>query len=161
MRYSKPIEGQNETAERRFWAKVDRSGECWMWTASLIDGYGQFRIGGEGSRNVKAHIVAFLWENGPIPSGMVLDHLCRNRACVNPDHLEVVTPEENSTRGMLSRHATNERCAHGHLWSENAGRPPSGYRVCRACQAEKRSDPERLAYQRAYQREWKRARGER
>jgi hypothetical protein len=156
MRYSKPLEGQNATATARFWTKVDKSGDCWEWTASRIDGYGQFRIGGGGSRNVKSHLVAYTWANGPVPSGMVIDHLCRNRACVNPDHMEVITPEENSTRGMVSRHKTTEVCTNGHRWDDNTLINPSGYRICKGCAAMKRATPESKTYHREYQREWRR-----
>ncbi|TFB96533.1 MULTISPECIES: HNH endonuclease signature motif containing protein [unclassified Cryobacterium] len=128
------IEGQNGTAEARFWAKVNKSGECWIWTSSTSSyGYGRFRIGGEGSRNLGAHVVAYRWAKGTIPNGMVLDHLCRVRSCVNPAHLEIVTPEENSTRGMISRVAEVPNCPNGHPWSENTYMPRRGYRICKAC----------------------------
>ena len=95
------IVGQNDTAERRFWSKVDKTSDCWLWTASTRYGYGQFRIGGKDSQNLGAHVIAYTWLVGPIPTGKVIDHLCRVRNCVNPAHMEIVTPEENSTRGML------------------------------------------------------------
>lgn len=77
-----------------FWSKVDKTGTCWNWTSHKTHGgYGHFCIGG-GLR--VAHRVAYEWAIGPIPAGMQLDHTCRNRGCVNPDHLRVVTNKQNS-----------------------------------------------------------------
>ena len=92
----------NPEAERRrkFWAKVNKSETCWLWTGFITrQGYGQF---GHGVRGVtmRAHKLAWEWENGPVPDGLVLDHLCRNRACVRPEHMEPVTPRENALRGI-------------------------------------------------------------
>jgi hypothetical protein len=127
------IVGQNETAEARFWSKVNKTDACWEWTASKRYGYGQFRVGGGGSANLGAHVVAYIWLIGPVPAGLVLDHLCRNRACVNPEHLEIVTAEENSTRGKVSRAAEIPNCPNGHPWSENTLMPTNGWRMCKAC----------------------------
>ena len=77
-------------ARVRFWRKVDKSrGSCWLWVASTRNGYGAFNLGLDGgNRSVLAH--RFAWDDlrGPIPEGLVLDHLCGVRRCVNPDHLE-------------------------------------------------------------------------
>lgn len=78
----------------RFWAKVDRTGDCWIWTAARhIKGYGQFWHLGKMSQ---AHRVAYESLVGPIPNGMQLDHVCHMRCCVNPEHLHPVTSKENS-----------------------------------------------------------------
>lgn len=148
------METMTLTPAERFWAKVDKSGECWIWTASKRYGYGQFRIGGSGSQNLGAHAVAYMWLIGDIPGGMVIDHLCRVRACVNPSHMEVVRPEENSTRGMISRHQELVFCTHGHRWSKNARINADGYRVCEPCLAERRNTLEMQTYHREYQREY-------
>lgn len=94
--YSRRVYGATDL--ERFFNKVD-VGLCWEWTASLNrkGGYGSFRVGG---RLVSAH--RWLWETlvGPIPAKHDLDHLCRNRRCVNPDHLEPVTRSVNLARGI-------------------------------------------------------------
>jgi hypothetical protein len=72
---------------------------CWLWARSLDeDGYGYFRRGG---KVIRAHVHYYEQSNSPIPEGMELDHLCENRRCVNPDHLEPVTHLENCRRGRL------------------------------------------------------------
>lgn len=85
------------TLEARFWAQVERTDGCWYWRGRTIpDGYGHFRVGGETKRY--AHRMAYMWTKGPIATGMEIDHLCRVRNCVNPDHLEAVTRRENIRR---------------------------------------------------------------
>lgn len=84
-------------AEERFWSRIDKAADgCWNWTgAMLASGYGSLRVDNH------AHVVhRFAWEllRGPIPDGLQVDHLCRNRRCCNPDHLEPVTQQENLRR---------------------------------------------------------------
>lgn len=80
----------------RFMAKVDQSGDCWLWTAHVnADGYGVFRFDGQMGG---AHRFAWRLLVGEVPDGMELDHLCRVRHCVNPAHMEVVTHAENVRR---------------------------------------------------------------
>ena len=88
--------------EVRFWAKVDVGHPlgCWTWIAGRTSrGYGSFGQGGP-KRRVYAHRYAYELLVGPIPDGLVIDHLCRNPSCVNPDHLEPVTHQENCRRGV-------------------------------------------------------------
>lgn len=122
--------------EERFLSKVDRSGDCWLWTAYIDPiGYGHFSVGSLKAR--RAHRIAYELFVGPIPEGLVIDHLCRVRHCVNPAHLEAVTDEENRNRGLLSPIRTH--CNHGHEFTaENSYiTPPTatrpGRRSCREC----------------------------
>lgn len=82
--------------ELRFWQKVDKStGGCWLWTRAIdpSTGYGRVHVGGTSGY---AHRVAYELTNGPIPAGMMVDHKCRNRGCVNPDHLRIATNKQNA-----------------------------------------------------------------
>jgi hypothetical protein len=79
----------------RFWEKVDRSGECWLWTAGRRgDGYGAFQA--ESNRQVGAHRFSYELHHGEIPVGMVVMHSCDTPLCVNPDHLSVGTSADNA-----------------------------------------------------------------
>jgi hypothetical protein len=125
------------TPVQRFWrlAGATRSLGCWLWEGSLNGyGYGRLVVGDE---RVRAH--RFAWETfvGPIPEGMTIDHLCLNKRCVNPAHLEVVTSAENTRRaGPLTR-LRHETCRGGHAWTpENTYTRSSGRRQCRACMNE-------------------------
>ncbi len=78
--------------------RVDAESDCWLWAGPLVaSGYGRFQL---NDQSWMAHRVAYTLLVGPIPVGLVLDHLCRNRRCVNPKHLEPVTSKENTLRGI-------------------------------------------------------------
>lgn len=116
----------------RIGSKIRENGECWEWTACTDrNGYG--RVGWLGSVRY-AHRVVYELIVGEIPDGLELDHVCRVRGCVNPDHLEPVTRAENVRRGDRFAYGSHERsrthCPHGHPLD---GRRSGGYRYCKTC----------------------------
>lgn len=125
-----------------FWAKTDRSGECWNWTGKrqvLVGGklgYGSLRRFG---RQILAHRRAYELTYGPIPAGLLVLHSCDNPACIRPEHLHLGTHSDNLReawdRGIQPRSKTPvARCRRGHLFDEaNTIRRRNGYRLCRAC----------------------------
>ena len=121
------------TPEERFWARVEKTPTCWNWTGSLgSGGYGQVQL---KSMNHRAHRVAWEWLRGPIPEDRQIDHLCRNRRCVNVAHMELVTLRENVLRGvgLSAQNARKTHCPLGHPLSTE--RRKHGSRFCRPCAA--------------------------
>ena len=100
---------------------------CWLWTGSKSAGYADVGI---GMKVVKLHKLAWEWVNGPVPDGLELDHLCRNRACWNPDHVEPVTHKVNMERGA---HRLKTHCPQGHPYDEINTRFYRGRRYCWTC----------------------------
>lgn len=136
--------GHSAPAEQRFWHFVivdDGNDGCWPWGGGKSGGgYGSFAVdsrdGERGATNVKAHRWSYEHFVGPVPDGLELDHLCRNRGCVNPAHLEPVTHLENVRRG--SRCGTRlTHCKRGHEFTpENTYTRKDGARICRSCHRE-------------------------
>lgn len=125
----------------RFLARVtDAPGGCWQWTGYLMpNGYARISVNGERQY---AHRVAYEAVRGPIPDGLVIDHLCRNRGCVNPDHLEAVTQRTNVLRGVsfAAARARQVRCLRGHRFTKaNTYVAGNGTRKCRTCRAAARA----------------------
>ncbi len=127
-------------ASSYFWPRIKiLDNGCWLWVGNLHSGYGRFYYHGTEFR---AHVWAYTNCIGPVPAGLELDHLCRNRACVNPLHLEPVTTKVNLLRGV-SPPAINARkthCSNGHpLSGDNLCIELNGDRRCIACRcAQKR-----------------------
>ena len=129
----------------RFWSKVAKQDVgCWEWTAYRNKaGYGRFML--NANRCVRAHRLAYELTIGPIPEGLMLDHLCCNPACVRPDHLEPVTNGENQKRGTgwVADLAAKTRCPQGHAYTETNLRPGSKTRACRQCHRDRERERSR------------------
>lgn len=120
------------TGIQRFDSKVFLTNRCLLWTGtSTGNGYGRFWHEG---KMVLAHRFAYECAYGPIPDGLQIDHLCRVRCCVNPDHMDVVTNAENTKRGLTGQWKRPDICKRGHAMTpENTYTYPHGGRECRAC----------------------------
>lgn len=118
----------------RFVKKIDASaGDCWLWVAQIDGcGYGRFQ---EGGKPISAHRYAYEALVGQIPDGLTIDHLCRVRHCVNPEHMEAVTRRENTLRGIgpTAMHARRTHCPQGHPYDEENTCLHGTSRSCRTC----------------------------
>jgi len=129
------------TIADRFWSKVNKTDDCWMWTGDRAGqgGYGQFRAQGYGLDRIRVYAHRWAYEDacGSIPDGFEIDHLCRVRLCVNPVHLEPVTHAENHRRRRgykTGPYNVGTHCRHGHERTfENTRINANGARVCVQC----------------------------
>jgi hypothetical protein len=118
--------------------EVDEDTGCWVWHGGTAKGYGVIRAHG---RQQQAHRISYELFVGPIPEGLDIDHLCRNRPCVNPAHLEPVTRRENLFRGdtIPARNAAKTHCGRGHEYTpDNTVFARDGSRDCKTCRNERR-----------------------
>ena len=126
-----------------FWSKVDllgpipnhrpALGPCWVWKNCVQSrGYGCFQIDG---RRQSTHRLAYIDAKGPIPDGLTVDHLCMNKRCVNPEHLEAVTQAENNRRArVVAGYFIGGQCGFGHpLTTDSARQTKRGQLACKAC----------------------------
>ena len=124
------------TLRERFEDKVERIPfhTCWEWVGARCGGgYGRTADGGKNGRSLIAHRVSYELYIGPIPDGLEIDHLCFNRGCVNPDHLEAVTSQVNNRRAAEKRSPQSSfRCGHP-FESSNWYMRANGTRFCRQC----------------------------
>ena len=105
---------------------------CWEWQGKTTKGYGLVYL--ERGKYGSAHRVTYGWFRGPILAGLECDHLCRNKRCVNPWHIEAVTHTINLHRGPQWEHRRRGICSRGHAMTpDNSYTDPRGYAVCRTC----------------------------
>lgn len=113
------------------------TGECWLWAGTINNrGYGDISMKIDGVWRIRrAHRVVYEALVGEIPEGLVIDHVCREKACVNPDHLEAVTEKENILRGIgsTSVNARKTECIRGHKYTPENTRMNRGSRNCKTC----------------------------
>lgn len=124
----------DKTTKERFLSKVEvnKITGCWEWEATTLrNGYGQIWV---KDKMVLAHRVAYILYVGALLPGKQIDHICHNRKCVNPKHLELVTPKENINRGVGNVHKGKTHCIRGHEFTkENTYDRGRGDRECRIC----------------------------
>lgn len=130
----------------KFWAFVQKPADdqdaCWTWQGmTTANGYGRISFAlayGQHVREIRAHRVAYILTHGSVSPDLVIDHLCRNRLCVNPAHLEAVTDRVNILRGagLAAQYAARTHCARGHdlMDPANTRTDPDRSRKCRACE---------------------------
>lgn len=118
-----------QVIEDVFWSKVEKTNTCWLWKGAKRHNYGELFI----LPPQPAHRLSWFFLRGAIPDKLVIDHLCRNPSCVNPEHLEPITHQENIRRG----YALKTHCPKGHpLLGENLSQSKlkKGWRVCQVCE---------------------------
>lgn len=127
-----------KTQLERFLKFVHKTPTCWLWIGGIQSkGYGMMRCGRAAEGMILAHRFAYEHFKGPLSEGLEIDHLCRVRCCVNPDHLELVTRKENLHRSPITIFNTNRDkiyCIRGHAFTtENTRMSIDGRRICRSC----------------------------
>ncbi len=135
----------SEKRKALFLAKVEKTSSCWFWTGRLNPhGYGECSV---KNKTKKAHRVSLAIEGIEVPEGMVVDHVCRVRHCVNPEHLRFVTPRMNTLENSESLGARNSKkleCMRGHTFDAVNTAISGKQRICRKCRAARRSRMRKL-----------------
>jgi hypothetical protein len=125
------------SVEEKFLVSFDKEESgCWVWKGARgYKGYGALSFRG---KITPAHRYSYEYYKGPIPQGLVIDHLCRNTFCVNPDHLEPVSTKTNLLRGISfsAKNAVKTHCKYGHPFEGDNLRLSNGGRICRTCRRE-------------------------
>lgn len=162
---AKPTIATKPIKQRIAESTAETSSGCWEWQLSKCrDGYGMMKVAGKTLRAARVSYTEF---KGPIPEGLLVFQVCKNRACVNPDHLEVITSKESVARGATDpkvnfaayyeRRRAATHCPHGHPWDSENTRRDEVQRFCRAClrenQRKRRKDPDFIAKERERNRE--------
>ena len=117
----------------RFWIKVNKTESCWLWMGKIDDGYGRFSI---GDRLYLVHRLAFAVMKSKLGTNTQVDHLCKVRNCLNPEHLEEVTSKENTRRGLIKVFNTDpNKCPYGHDYDVEIPGKAEGvtYKNCSKC----------------------------
>lgn len=136
MKTPLPLPPATPRDQERFWNKVIEDGACWRFTSNISTaGYGMFRV---GKKKYLAHRLSFFWLVDDVPAGLTLDHLCRNRWCVNPEHLDPVPSAVNLARGLRGGGGRGGRrpgecCPNGHEYAEPNFDYHRGSRRCLVC----------------------------
>ena len=121
------------TLEERFWARVKKTKNCWVWIGGTANNYGTLLVNG---KHTQAHRFAYELLVGTIPKGLEIDHLCSNKLCVKPAHLEPVTHRINILRGAgwAASNARKTHCSKGHIYNLfNTHVNKNNERICRQC----------------------------
>lgn len=117
MEQATPLTTYSAKTIERFWSKVDKTETCWNWTGTRGHyGHGSMKIDG---KNIGAHRVSYTLSVGPIPDGLVIDHICHNPSCVNPGHLRAVGQKQNM-ENRTGAHSNSKSGVRGVSWSKNA-----------------------------------------
>lgn len=124
--------GSYKPLRDRLLSRIVKNDGCWIWTGAVTtSGYGRIGLPRHGTDLV--HRVSYKIFKGPIPQGLHIDHLCMNRLCCNPDHLEAVTQAENNRRENSHRWQGNNHCRRGHIFTNQNTGYRRGFRYCRIC----------------------------